>query len=180
MALRTLRQQGDAILHKISKPVRNFNTQLHDLIDDMWDTIYEHDGYGLAAVQVGVLRRVLLLRLPASEDEPDAEDECYEVLNPQVLECEGEKANDEACLSVPVKMGSVVRPTRIKITAQDRDGEPFELEVTDTLAIVLSHEMDHLDGILFLDKATSIWDRPAAEDNEDSENSEDSEKGGKK
>jgi len=169
MALRTLRLFGDDILYKKSKPVRNFDAKLHDLLEDMWDTIYEYDGIGLAAVQVGTLRRIVLLRLPENDDNP--EEECYELLNPEILETEGESLHDgEACLSVPGKAGKVLRPDRIKISACDRDGEAFEVEFEDTLATVLSHELDHLDGVLFLDKAESVWDRkPEDEERESSQ-----------
>jgi len=144
---------GDDILQKKARPVTEFNASLHQLLDDMWDTLHFHDALGLAAPQVGVLRRVVIVEL---EDEDTEERTPYEFVNPTILASSDEKANTEGCLSVDKMHGDVSRPTRVTLQAQDRHGEPFELEAEDTLAIAISHEMDHLEGILFLDKAENI------------------------
>ena len=155
MALRQIRQYGDDILTKKAKLVKVFDSTLHRLIDDMWDTLREHDGLGLAAPQVGILRRLIVIEL---------EDEAYELINPVVVESTGNEVKLEACLSIPNKQGEVERPTFIKLEAVDRYGEPFMLETDDDmLTTAICHEMDHLEGILFLDRAIKIQDRPDEE-----------------
>ena len=156
MALRQIRQYGDDILKKKAKPVVNFDATLHGLLEDMWDTLREHDGLGLAAPQVGLLRRVVVVEL---------EEESYEIINPEVLESSGCEVRIEACLSVPNKQGNVERPTYIKIQAFDRNKNPFVIETDDEMLVTaLCHEIDHLDGVLFLDKALKIQDRPPDEE----------------
>ena len=155
MALRTIRQYGDDILQKKAKPVQSFDAVLHNLLDDMWDTLREYEGLGMAAPQVGILRRVIVIEL---------EDENYELINPELVDFSGDEIKSEACLSVPNKQGDVHRPTYVKIEALDRHGEPYVIETDDDMfATALSHEMDHLDGILFLDKAIKVQDRPDEE-----------------
>ena len=157
MALRQIRQYGDDILQKKAKQVVTFDAALHGLIDDMWDTCREYDGLGIAAPQIGMLRRIIVIEM-------EEEDFCYELINPVLVESEGCDVKTEACLSVPEKQGDVERPTYIKIAAVDRHGVPYEVEADDMLAAALCHELDHLDGILFLEKATKIQDRVDDED----------------
>jgi len=157
MALRQIRQLGDDILQKKAKPVQVFDSVLHRLIDDMWETCRESDGLGMAAPQVGILRRIVVIEM-------EEEDISYELINPVIVEFSGNEVKTEACLSVPNKQGDVERPFYIKIETFDRHGEPYIIEAEDLLAAALCHEIDHLDGILFLDKATKIQDRVDEED----------------
>jgi len=146
---------GEDILKKKAKPVRNFDSVLHTLIDDMWDTLKENDGLGLAAPQIGVLRRIIVIEL---------EEDHFELINPELLETTGMEVKSEACLSVPNKQGDVERPVWIRVGAVDRHGEYYEVETDDEmLATAICHEMDHLEGILFLDKAVNIQERPDEE-----------------
>ena len=156
MALRQIRQYGDDILKKKAKAVQAFDSGLHRLLDDMWDTLREHDGLGLAAPQIGILRQVIVIEL---------EEDAYELINPVIVESSGSEVKTEACLSVPEKQGDVERPTYVKIEAMDRYGTPYVIEADDELLpTALCHELDHLEGILFLDRAIKIQDRPLEED----------------
>lgn len=155
MALRTIRQYGDDILQKKAKPVQNFDGVLHSLLDDMWETLRENEGLGMAAPQVGILRRVIVIELDNDE---------FELINPIILESSGCEVKSEACLSVPNKQGDVERPAYVKVEAVDRHGEPYMVESdNDMLVTAICHEIDHLDGILFLDKAIKVQDRPDEE-----------------
>ena len=162
MALRQIRQYGDEILTKKAKPVRVFDDALHRLLEDMWDTLRENDGLGLAAPQIGMLRQVIVIEL---------EEETYELINPVMVGSSGSEVKAEACLSVPERQGDVERPTYVKIEAMDRYGVSYVVEGEDMLATALCHELDHLDGVLFLDKATNIQKRLVEEtmDEEDPE-----------
>ncbi len=160
MALRKLRYDGDELLRKKSKEVKEINNSIRTLLDDMVETMHFSRGVGLAAPQVGVLRRVVVIEI---------EDKLYELINPVVLEQSGEQESSEGCLSVPSKAGSVQRPERIKVKATDRNNNEVIVEGTEMLAVALCHELDHLDGILFLDKATEVWDKEKEVDDEDDE-----------
>jgi len=162
MALRQIRQYGDDILRKKAKPVKVFDSKLHGLLDDMWDTMREYDGLGLAAPQIGMLRQIVVIEL---------EEDTFEILNPILVESSGSEVKAEACLSVPEKQGDVERPTYVKIEAVDRHGVPFVLEAEDLLATAVCHELDHLEGVLFLDKAIKVQDRVPEPDEEDEEDS---------
>jgi len=150
MALLQIRQYGDEILKKKAKPVTVFDSKLHLLLDDMWDTLKEHDALGLAAPQVGILRRVAIILM--DDGEP------YEFINPVIVEEIGKDTKNEACLSIPNKQGDVERAASIKVEAVDRFGNPFTLDADDVLATGICHEIDHLDGILFLDRAIAVQD----------------------
>ena len=156
MALRHIRQLGDDILQKKAKPVKAFDSVLHGLLSDMWDTLREHEGLGLAAPQIGILRRIIVI---------EYEDEVFELINPEVVEISSKKeVRTEACLSVPNKQGDVERPTYIIMEAFDREGDLYELETDDELLVTaLCHELDHLNGILLVDKAIKIQERPDEE-----------------
>ena len=144
MGIRKIIKKGDISLKKTSRPVTEFNARLHILLNDMRDTLAEADGVGLAAPQVGVLRRAVLVA-DLSGEEP----EYIELVNPELLEQEGEQIGTEGCLSLPNIWGIVTRPERVKVRAFDRNGEPFELEAEGLLARACCHEIDHLNGILF-------------------------------
>ena len=143
MALRNIKTEEDPILRKTSRPVTDFNDRLFTLLDDMKETMYKADGVGLAAVQVGVLRRAVVI---------DCGDGFIELINPEIIKTSGRQKETEGCLSLPGKSGITLRPSKVKVKAQDRNGEYFEISGTDLLARAMCHEVEHLDGKLFLDK----------------------------
>ena len=153
MALRNILKQGDEQLLKRSRPVEKFDARLHTLIDDMRETLEESGGVGLAAPQVGVLRRVVVL-LDVNTDP----EEVVELVNPEVIERRGEQRVIEGCLSVPGVYGYVTRPTWAKIRAQDRNGNWFEREGEGMVAQCFCHETEHLDGHLFTEKVEEYVD----------------------
>ena len=155
MAKRIIREDGDSILLKKSRPVTDFNKRLHILLDDMRETLLEADGVGLAAPQVGILRRAVLVMDTSREDLPP-EEQIIELINPEIIASDGEQSGREGCLSVPGVFGIVTRPNYVKVRAQDRYGEIFEVEGTELTARCFCHEIDHLDGHLFTERAERI------------------------
>ncbi len=143
MAIRAIREIGDPVLSKISKEVKEITPRVQDLIDDMFETMYEANGVGLAAVQVGVLKRIVVI---------DTGDDPILLINPRIVEVSGEQTGNEACLSVPGKTGSVTRQNYVKAIAQDEELNEFEIEGEELLARALIHEIEHLDGHLFVEK----------------------------
>ena len=144
MALRTIMTQEQPTLHKAARPVTNFDQRLHDLLDDMAETLADANGAGLAAPQVGILRRIFLI---------DVDDRgLIEFINPEILETSGEQDGVEGCLSLPGQWGMVKRPNNVKIRAQDRSGAWFELEGDELTARCILHEYDHLEGHLYSEK----------------------------
>lgn len=150
MGIRRIIKKGDISLKKKSREVTEYNARLQILLNDMRDTLEEADGVGLAAPQVGVLRRAVIVA-DVSGEEPIY----YELVNPEIVEQEGEQIGREGCLSLPNIWGIVTRPEKVKVKAFDRHGKPFELEAEGLLARACCHEIDHLNGILF----DSIADR---------------------
>lgn len=144
MAIRNIVKHGDPVLRKTSRTVLNFDERLATLIDDMKDTMYDADGVGLAAPQVGILRRVCVI---------DIGEGPLELVNPVIIESEGEQQESEGCLSLPGNYKTTSRPAKVKVRAQNRNGETFIYEGEGLLARAFCHELDHLDGILFIDKA---------------------------
>lgn len=151
MALRNILTDGDNTLKKKSRPVTDFNKRLCELLDDMAETLFESNGLGLAAPQVGVLRRVVLVVESGEE-----EDTLIELVNPEIIELTGEQDGLEGCLSVPGVWGLVKRPMRVKVRAQDRHGEFFEVEGEGITARAFCHELAHLEGQLFTEVAHKI------------------------
>ena len=151
MGLRKILTDKEPALHKVCKPVEKFDRKLHCLLDDMRETLIESNGVGLAAPQVGILRRVVLV---------DTGEEILELVNPELLETDGEQVGAEGCLSVPDKYGLVKRPYYAKVRAQDRFGEWYEAEGEEIIARCFCHELDHLDGILY----TQIMERYLTEE----------------
>ena len=143
MALRKIVLQGDECLTKVCRAVTDFNGRLHTLLDDMTDTLLDSGGVGLAAPQVGILRRVCVV---LNED-----DEVIELVNPEIIFTDGEQTGLEGCLSVPGKYGVVTRPEVVRVRAQDRNGDFFEVEDSDLTARCFCHEIEHLDGHLFIE-----------------------------
>lgn len=150
MALRNIVTQEDKILHKVCRVQEKFDARLHQLLDDMADTLLDADGVGLAAPQVGILRRVVLVIETNVEEEED--EEILELINPVIVSSEGEQTGAEGCLSVPGEYGIVRRPSTVVVRAQDRDGEWFEYEGHGLTARCICHELDHLDGHIFTEK----------------------------
>ena len=146
MGLRKILTDKDPALHKVCKPVTNFDWRLHKLLKDMEETLIDSNGVGLAAPPVGILRRVVLV---------DVGEEIIELINPELIETDGEQVGAEGCLSVPGKYGLVKRPYYAKVRAQDRDGNWFEAEGEELIARCFCHELDHLDGIVY----TQVMDR---------------------
>lgn len=140
MGLRKILTTDEPALHKVCRPVDKFDWRLHKLLDDMHETLAEANGVGLAAPQVGILRRVVIV---------DTGEKILELVNPELLETDGEQEGAEGCLSVPGKYGLVKRPYYAKVRAQDRDGEWFEAEGEELIARCFCHELDHLDGIVY-------------------------------
>ncbi len=151
MGLRKILTDKDPALHKVCKPVVKFDNKLHKLLDDMVETMLDANGVGLAAPQVGILRRVVVV---------DTGEEILELVNPTLLETDGEQVGPEGCLSVPGKYGLVKRPYYAKVRAQDRNGEWFEAEGEELIGRCFCHELDHLDGIVY----TEVMDRFLSED----------------
>lgn len=147
MALRTIVLEGDSVLHKRCRPVTNFDERLHQLIDDMRETLIDSDGAGLAAPQVGVLRRVVLV-LETNVPE-GTEPYIIELVNPEIISREGEQDGQEGCLSVPGRFGLVERPMDVTVRAQDRNGNTFEVSGHELTARAFCHELDHLEGVVF-------------------------------
>jgi peptide deformylase len=152
MALRKILTDGDPVLNKVSHPVEKFDARLGDLIDDMRETLIDSGGVGLAAPQIGILRRVVLVM--------DEEDEILELVNPTLIHQEGEQTGLEGCLSVPGLYGEVTRPMKATVRAQDRFGDWFEVEGEELIARCFCHELDHLDGIVY----TEVMDRYLTEE----------------
>lgn len=147
MALRNILTKEEPLLYKKCRPVTAFNERLHQLLDDMADTLKQANGVGLAAPQVGVLRRVVLV---IETNVPEGESEyIIELINPEIIESSGVQNGAEGCLSVPGEYGLVERPMYVKVRAQDRSGEWFEVEGTGLTARCFCHELDHLDGVVF-------------------------------
>ena len=147
MALRTIVLEGDSVLHNRCRPVTNFDERLHQLIDDMRETLIDSDGAGLAAPQVGVLRRVVLV-LETNVPE-GTEPYIIELVNPEIISREGEQDGPEGCLSVPGRFGLVERPMDVTVRAQDRNGNTFEVSGHKLTARAFCHELDHLEGVVF-------------------------------
>ena len=143
MALRQIVQIGEPVLRKVSKKVEKIDDKIIQLLDDMADTMYEADGVGLAAPQVGILKRVVVI---------DIGDGLLELINPEIIEVSGEQIDDEGCLSVSGEQGPVKRPYTVKVRAYNREGQLFEIVGEELLARAFCHEIDHLDGVLFVDK----------------------------
>ena len=147
MALRKIRVEGDEVLTKVSRPVEKMTPRIHDLIEDMLDTMYDAMGVGLAAPQVGMLKRIVVI---------DVGEGPLVLINPEILETSGEQTGDEGCLSVPGMAGQVTRPNYVKVKALDEDMNEVEYEGEGLLARAFCHEIDHLDGVVYVDKMIDV------------------------
>lgn len=144
MALRKIRIEGDPILGKTCKEVKKMTPTLSTLIDDMFETMYSANGVGLAAPQVGILRRIVVIDVTGQNP--------LVLINPKIVEADGEQTGEEGCLSLPGKCGIVTRPSHVKVEALDRDMNPIAFEASDLLARCCCHEIDHLDGHMYTEK----------------------------
>lgn len=160
MAQRQIREVGDPLLRKKSRTVEVIDDKVKQLIEDMYDTLKAaDDGIGIAAPQVGVLKRVIIVDLSDEDGEGP-----YKLINPVITKSKGEQVCREGCLSVPGLLGDVVRPKEVTVEAQNEEGKKVVIKAKDLLAICLCHEIDHLDGILFIDKATELFDADAEDE----------------
>ena len=161
MARRNILTKEQPTLYKKCRPVTEFNSRLHQLLDDMKDTLALENGVGLAAPQVGVLRRAVIV---LETNVPEGEEEyMIELVNPEIIETSGEQYGAEGCLSVPEEYGMVRRPMHVKVRAQDRNGETFEVEGDGLTARCFCHEIDHLEGIIFTSKCERMLSREELE-----------------
>lgn len=159
MAIRNIRELGDDILRKNCREVREMTPRLRELIGDMYDTMYEAQGVGLAAPQVGILKRIVVI---------DVDGTPYTMINPRILESWDTQTGSEGCLSVPGKAGIVTRPAYVKAEAWNEDMERYEVEAEGLLARAICHELDHLDGVMYVDLVEGdIYDVEAAEEDEE-------------
>ncbi len=163
MALREIRIQGDPVLNKPCRPVKEMTPRLRELIEDMFETMYEANGVGLAAPQVGVLRRLCIV------DIGEEEGQAYVLINPEILESEGEQTGDEGCLSLPGKAAQVTRPNYVKVRAFDENMEEYVVEAEGLLARAFCHEIDHLDGHMYTEIAEGPIHDVQYEDEEEKE-----------
>ncbi|MBR1471464.1 MAG: peptide deformylase [Lachnospiraceae bacterium] len=144
MAIRNIRELGDEVLEAVCRPVTKMTPHTLELIGDMFDTMYEANGVGLAAPQVGVLRRICVIDVTGEDP--------YVLINPEIIMTSGEQTGYEGCLSVPNKTGTVTRPNYVKVKALNKDMEEYILEGTELLARAICHEVDHLDGVMYTTK----------------------------
>ena len=159
MAIRNIREMGDDVLGKVCKEVKEMTPRTRDLIEDMLDTMYKANGVGLAAPQVGILKRIVVI--DCTGEDPIL------LINPEVVEVSGEQTGQEGCLSVPGKAAQVTRPNYVKVKAQDINMEWFEIEGEELLARAFCHEIDHLDGHLYVEKAEGPLQDVTYEDEEE-------------
>ncbi len=150
MAKLQIRKVGDEVLRKTCRPVEEITPRIHTLLDDMLETMRAANGVGLAGPQVGILRRIAVVEVE--------EGEVFELINPRIIAFAGEQEGAEGCLSVPGRYGLVKRPKHVTVRATDRHGEEYEITAHDFLARALCHEIDHLDGHLYIDKVTRMLD----------------------
>ena len=164
MALRQIRTLGDPVLEKPCREVKEVTSRIRELIDDMLDTMYDADGVGLAAPQVGVLRRIVVI---------DVGEGPLVMINPRIIETEGEQIGSEGCLSVPGKAGNVTRPEHVRAAAFNADMEEYEVEGDELLARAICHELDHLEGVMYVTKVEGdlyeVQDEPEEEEEETDE-----------
>ncbi len=161
MAIRNIREMGEEVLTKKCKEVKEMTPRIRDLIEDMLETMYESNGVGLAAPQVGILKRIVVIDVTGEDP--------YVLINPEIVEESGEQTGSEGCLSVPGKAGIVTRPNYVKAKALDVNMQPFELEGTELLARAICHELDHLEGQLYVEKVQGELQDVAYEEEDEEE-----------
>ena len=167
MALRTIRLEGDKVLEKVCRPVTKMTPRTRTLIEDMFETMYDALGVGLAAPQVGILKRICVIDVDGEHP--------YVFINPEIVEQDGEQTGEEGCLSIPGMVGMVTRPEHVKVRALDENMEPFELEAEGLLARACCHEFDHLDGHLYRKLAKGPLHRAGETEEQESPEEEETE-----
>jgi len=173
MAIRQIREIGDPLLRKVSRPFEVVDDRAKQLLEDLYDTLkVTKDGVGLAAPQVGVLRRAIVVDL-SSEDGGEGP---FKLINPVIIKQSGEQVCREGCLSIPGKLGDVTRPLKIVVEALDENGKKIKIKADGLLAVCLCHEIDHLNGILFVDKADEVYDQEELEKMEEEEKKKENKK----
>ncbi len=158
MAVRNIRKEGDEVLRVKCKPVKEITDGVLRLIDDMFETMYEADGVGLAAPQIGIVKQIVVI------DDRDGGE--FALINPKIIKTEGEQESCEGCLSLPGYRGNVIRPEKVTVEATFPDGNEYTIEAEGFLAVIMCHEIDHLSGVLYKDKATVYERIPATEEGE--------------
>ncbi len=166
MRIVTVGDRDSDILHKTGMRVRNFGPELHKVLDDMLETMRDAPGVGLAAPQVGLGIRAVVIEYPEDEDDPDETARVYELINPEIIKSKGTVSGQEGCLSIPGTVADVDRATQVVVRAQDRNGKEFRLKAYDWLARIVQHEIDHVHGVLMTDNATQVY---RLEENEEGE-----------
>lgn len=159
MAIRNIREIGDEVLNKVCKEVTQMTPRTRELIEDMLETMYEANGVGLAAPQVGILKRIVVIDVTGEDP--------YVMINPRIVESSGEQTGPEGCLSVPGKSGTVTRPNYVKAVALDVNMNPYEVEATELFARAICHELDHLDGHLYVEKVEGPLQEVSYEEDEE-------------
>lgn len=150
MAVKELVIYPDPRLTEVCTPVETFDAELHRLLDDMFDTMYAAEGIGLAAPQIGVLKQIAVMDVSGNGSQK------LELINPEITESAGKETEEEGCLSIPGYREKVTRPALVTVRAQDRDGDTFELQAADIMSVCMQHEIDHLNGILFIDRISRL------------------------
>ena len=164
MAVRQIREIGDPLLRKVSRPFETVDARAKQLLEDLYETLkVTKDGVGLAAPQVGVLRRAIVVDLSGEEGGEGP----FKLINPEIVKQSGEQVCREGCLSIPGKLGDVTRPQKVVVEALDENGKKVKIKAEGLLAVCLCHEIDHLNGILFVDKADEIYDQDELEEEEE-------------
>lgn len=156
----------DAVLHRTGERVREFNPALHQLLDDMLETMRNAPGVGLAAPQIGLSKRITVIEYPEDEEDPENTLRVYELINPEIIRAKGSEVGQEGCLSLPGLAADVNRATYVLVRAQDRYGKEFRIKAYDWLARIFQHEIDHLHGVLMTDKAEQVYRLHETEDGE--------------
>jgi peptide deformylase len=159
MAIKEIVTIPNPVLRRKAHPVTHFGPELQELIDDMIETLHDEPGSGLAAPQVNISQRVIIVEFPEDEEDEDAEPKLYVVVNPEVVRASNEKVDGpEGCLSVPNLRGTVERHAEITVKGKSRRGQPLKLKLKGWTARIFQHEIDHLDGVLFIDRASEVWE----------------------
>lgn len=169
MAIReivTVGSPGEEVLHRQAVRVRDFGPALHQLLDDMLETMREAPGVGLAAPQIGLSQRITVIEYPEDEERPEETLRVYELINPEIIRAKGSEVAQEGCLSLPGLSADVERATYVLIRAQDRNGKEFRLKAYDWLARIFQHEIDHLHGVMMTEKAEQVYRMRRGEDGE--------------
>lgn len=155
---------GGAVLHRQASRVREFGPALHQLLDDMLETMRDAPGVGLAAPQVGLSKRITVIEYPEDEENPDETMRVYELINPEIIRAKGAEVGQEGCLSLPMLAADVERATYVLVRAQDRQGKEYRIKAYDWLARIFQHEIDHLHGVMMTDRAEQVYRLRKTED----------------